>query len=607
MPVSKDSHAEHDVDPTANADPMEEGSGGWNALTWLLLAAGLGFAVVCVAASIIGRHPFLIDWTYYLQRADKGVIETAWIALEGHRQFLPRLAAALEYDFTAGRNLVLASSALLAHVVMAVVVVAVLLTEMGLNGVPGRRGIGAMLSTSAGRAMTGLALVLLFFVADMEQFIRGESQINLISWAVSFSVLAIACLGHALNLAPARRLPWLALLTAFAVAASLTSMAGPLVWLTMLYMVIICRGGWLTTVWILLAAAASFALFLEGNTTSVSHYARLVLWTEDPLGVLIILASFLGAPVSKAMFVEPFASWHFQGAVLVGGIGLLAQALLLIESLWRRPADGAETAALGILLVSGFWNAGYILGHFVPGELLQNYLRFWQLIAVAWLALAFLIYRRWGWDRKLYWRGITVAGLLAAVGFAPSLAFTGIQAQAHSTMVHAMGSAVAVVVRDEALHAPTSYFVGDEQMAALARLLAERRIQPVHDAAARAVGKPLAGAAAASACVGTVAGTVAGTGAVPGTPTARRIWGSWPAETAALADGIAITDRAGTVVGVAREWRSPWFQRFFPRLGPGAGANQWYGYFRPSSGAPWTAVALDSAGRPMCRLGVLKG
>jgi len=578
--------------PSTGQIPVETSwTPGWRALSWLLLVAGLCYLISTLAFALATRQSFITDWLYYGSMiAGYGHWDAAWLPYEGHRQVMTRLLTALEIEFTQGRNFVLAPLGLAAHLATALILIA------------GVRLALANHDAVVRRAAMGAALVLQFFAIDMEFLVRGDSQVQWVPFVSLFVVCACAAMGRALAQPADRRGAWLVVSFTAAAAASLSGIAGILVWPGLLFAVIVAGVDRRTLLWVVIAAAVVLVPFFSGNAPRTeASSGGLLAQLQNPGHLLAAVSAFLGVPVVKAMFVQPFAAWSFQAGVAVGIVILVPYAFFMIDGLIRRRADGLEAAALGLLMCMALWNGAFAVKHFGPGTEIAGVDRFWQPIMMCWGIIGLLAFRRWAGRGKAAAKAVMVVGLGMAGVFAPAQLFGGVEADAKAAMTDAVGVAIAAAVHDRTLQGRIGYDTGqlDRQNVYLRR----RGLWPSHDAAARSMGTKLAMENGMKAC----GGGVDGSAAAPRGGGARRVWGTWPADVAAKADGIAIADGEGTVVGVARAWRAPWLPRYFPKLGPGPGPDQWYGYIRPSPAPPWTAYVLDAAGRPVCQLGAIKG
>ncbi len=495
-----------------------------------------------------------------------------------------------EIEFTSGGNLLLAPAGLLAHLfTVAVFLAAVRAMFVG-------RG------STAKRSVLGLILVLLFFTIDMGPLTRGDSQTQWIPFVTVFSVAAFAAMGQAMALPPDHRTLLYLLSFVASAAATASGIVGILVWPALLFAVIVSRGGGRAFLWLALTTVVVLVPFFQNNAIGTgTPSGGVVAQLSDPLHLFTGLASFVGMPVSAALFVQPFARWSFEAGVGIGSLILALQVWFLADGLLRRRAGGFEAFALAMLIFTLLCGAAFTIKRFEPGAPVASFDRFWQIILMCWVITALLAWRRWAPVSAFGIKCLILVGLGAAGLFAPKQLFVGIDARANAVRTDALGSAIAVGVHDQTLHQRFSYDTGT--MSITRAYLRQRRLRPVHDAAARAMGSAVGGTNIVGACGGRIDQFTA----TPGGNGARRVWGTWPAKVAAAADGITITDTAGNAVGMARAWRTPWQPKYFPRLGPKDSPGQWFGYIGASTGPPGTAYVLDAAGKATCRLGEIRG
>jgi len=241
----------------------------------------------------------------------------------GHRPFFPRLVLLADYAWFGGRNVfVLACGVLLQ-----------LATGGALVWAAGRER--ARIGSSAVLYVTGLVLALCFCATQLENFSRAWNvHWFLASAALAWSLVALAAAGAAQTRRAAVAGTGVAVLLAGVATWSMSN--GLLAWGCLILAALWLRLPRAVAVSLVAAGALVAWSFLSGYTPGPALDASAV-WT-DPLGRVVWVAHFLGAPLS----------WRYPSAgAWLGAAGLLAFLLAAGSSARRRPRP-ADVVCLGV-------------------------------------------------------------------------------------------------------------------------------------------------------------------------------------------------------------------------------------------------------------------
>jgi len=449
-----------------------------------------------------------------------------------------------------------------------------------------------------------------FSLVSSEGYLHGFRAWIPLTLVLAALVVAAFAAARVAETSEARR-RYLVLAILLAIADNYTGAPGLLIWPVLVVMAVVNRAGWRTLVVVLVVGGLTVAAFLHGFAhfqQGGGGFANALY----PFRLFLSLIQFIGSPVSHSFFIDPFSRISLEFGMLAGFVGLVAFAWIGVRALLKPPGDAVEIAVLGYLVFAFGWTVAASIKHQpappAPWQPIFKSSDF--MVAMTMWSALFVAVALWLAKRDAP-RLRALFGLVA-LGF--TVLFVPLQLQLwpnserqqQEVRLGGIGYASEVMENGYNTHGflhsrwrphnavVITSFQRQGQVRALFRRLA---IPPLDHPAARSVGLNFIdafGPPVENACDGDVRGRH---GVIEG----QRLWGKL--KLAALGDDVRLVfvDRRLRIVGVGERFDQ--FKMRMPLDIPGyPDTDGWIGYARAGKAAFLAAVAVDAAGRQICRI-----